>query len=76
MDNVLSFDFYGLLIIGSIQHLKKSIYQKVVTECPDFLTAFKLIKYQGREPASLKENERINQKMNLIDVFFEIKLPF
>lgn len=76
MENVLSFNFYGLFKISTIKHMKKNIYQKVMNECPDFLTAFKLIKYQGRKPDSLKENERINQKMSLIDIFFKIKLPF
>lgn len=76
MENVLTFNFYGLFKIGTIRNMKKNIYQKVINECPDFLTAFKLIKYQGRKPDSLKEFERINQKMDLIDIFFKIKLPF
>ncbi len=57
MDNVLSFNFYDLLkSISGNQSLKKTIYQKVINQCPDFLNAFKLVKYQGRSPASLKEN--------------------
>ena len=76
VENVLSFNLYGLFKISTIRHMKKSIYQTVINECPDFLNAFKLITYQGKTPASLRENERINQKMELINVFFKINLPF
>jgi phosphoserine phosphatase len=76
VENVLSFNLYGLFRISTIRHMKKSIYQTVINECPDFLNAFKLITYQGKTPASLRENERINQKMELINVFFKINLPF
>lgn len=76
IENVLAFNFYGLLKIDSIRHVKDKVYKSAIANCPDFLKAFKMIKYQGKTSASLKENERINQKMDLIDLFFKIKLPF
>ena len=76
VENVLGFNFYGLFNISTIKHLKVSIYKTVINECPNFLNAFKLITYQSKSPASLRENERINQKMELINVFFKINLPF
>jgi hypothetical protein len=76
MESVLSFDFYRLLKNSKINHLKNDLYQGISKECPYFLNAFRLVKYQGKAPDSLKENERINQKMDLIDIFFDIKLPF
>ena len=76
IESVLSFNLYGLLKINTIKHIKKNIYKVVIEECPDFFKAFKMVKYQGKTAASLKENEHINQKMALIELFVKIKLPF
>jgi hypothetical protein len=76
IENVLRFDLYGLLKINSIKHIKRNIYKVIIEQCPDFLKAFKMVKYQERTAASLKENESINQKMALIELFIKIKLPF
>ena len=76
IENVLKFDLYGLLKISTIKHIKKNIYKVIIEQCPDFLKAFKMVKYQGKTAASLKENEHINQKMALIELFIKIKLPF
>ena len=76
IENVLAFNFYGLMKISSTKHIKKNIYQAVINRCPHFLKAFKLVKYQEQSPASLRENELTNQKMDLIDLFFKIKLPY
>jgi hypothetical protein len=76
IENVLRFSFYGLLKINTIKHVKKNIYKTIIENCPDFLRAFKMVTYQGKTAASLKENEHINQKMALIELFIKIKLPF
>jgi hypothetical protein len=54
IDNVLTFNLYNLLKIPTIRHIKKPLYQNIMRECPDFLKAFKLVKYQNKNPASLK----------------------
>ncbi len=76
IENVLNFNLYGLMKINTIKHVKKNIYRTIIENCPDFLRAFKMVKYQGKTAASLKENEHINQKMALIELFIKIKLPF
>lgn len=76
LDAVLSFNLYAIMKISTIRHIKKSIYQHITEKCPTFFNAFRLIRDQNKSPASLRENESIAQKMDLIDLFLEINLPF
>jgi hypothetical protein len=76
IENVLNFNLYSLLKVRSINHIKRDIYKCIINTCPNFLRAFKLIKCQSANPAMFRYNEMIIQKMDLIDVFFDIKLPF
>jgi hypothetical protein len=76
IENVLNFNLYNLLNVSAIRPIKRNIYKSIINTCPNFLRAFKLIKCQSANPAMFRYNEMIIQKMDLIDVFFDIKLPF
>jgi hypothetical protein len=56
------YNFYELLKSTKIGNIKKDIYEQIVRECPNFLKAFNLIKYQAKDPLSFKQIELINRK--------------
>lgn len=62
--------------MGAIRNIKQSVFSTIINECPNYLTAFKLVYYQKRSVESLREDPSINQRFDLAKVFFKTKLPF
>ena len=76
LNHVLNFNIYPLLKVGAIKNIKQSVFRTIINECPNYLTAFKLVFYQKRSVESLREDPSIGQRLNLAKVFFKIKLPY
>lgn len=72
----MNFKVYELLKLEDIQGFKDSLFEKIFYQCPDYLTAFKLIHYRKKSIESLKEIEFNNLRFQLISTFLKIELPF
>jgi hypothetical protein len=55
LNNIMTYNVYELLKSTKIGNIKKDIYESIIQECPNFLKAYNLIKYQAKDPLSFKQ---------------------